>query len=180
MTHTATPNEKSDAEHFGDLLRSEASRLRALADRLGPVTPAQGSFNSLIELPEYLDRLEAQLLKQELDRMVGEETPPSVWADRVRSALAAQPPAARVETKPFYGAKCPSYPNCNGGCGLGCTQEIEQHRCPRSLADTEARIALADELMLPGGTHPYLGRRKRDMIVAALRAASNEPQGKHQ
>jgi hypothetical protein len=26
---------------------------------------------------------------------------------------------------PFYGAQCPSYPNCIGGCGLGCTHEIE-------------------------------------------------------
>jgi len=26
----------------------------------------------------------------------------------------------------FYGAQCPSYPNCTGGCGLGCTHEIEQ------------------------------------------------------
>jgi hypothetical protein len=44
---------------------------------------------------------------------------------------------------------------------------------PQSSADSaelEARLALADELMLPGGTHPYLGARKRAMIVAALRA----------
>jgi len=26
----------------------------------------------------------------------------------------------------FYGAQCSSYPNCTGGCGLGCTHEIEQ------------------------------------------------------
>jgi hypothetical protein len=25
----------------------------------------------------------------------------------------------------FYGAECPHYPACNGGCGLGCTHEIE-------------------------------------------------------
>jgi hypothetical protein len=25
--------------------------------------------------------------------------------------------------EPFYGAQCPSYPNCKGGCGLGCTKE---------------------------------------------------------
>lgn len=29
---------------------------------------------------------------------------------------------------PFYGAECPSYPDCNGGCGLGCTHEIERLR----------------------------------------------------
>lgn len=31
-------------------------------------------------------------------------------------------------SRPFYGAECPSYPDCNGGCGLGCTKEIEQTR----------------------------------------------------
>ena len=30
--------------------------------------------------------------------------------------------------RPFYGAECPSYPDCNGGCGLGCTHEIEAAR----------------------------------------------------
>jgi hypothetical protein len=30
--------------------------------------------------------------------------------------------------RPFYGAECPSYPVCKGGCGLGCTHEIEQNR----------------------------------------------------
>jgi hypothetical protein len=27
---------------------------------------------------------------------------------------------------PFHGAECPSYPNCTGGCGLGCTKEMEK------------------------------------------------------
>lgn len=29
------------------------------------------------------------------------------------------------EPTPFYGAQCPSYPACKGGCGLGCTHDIE-------------------------------------------------------
>jgi hypothetical protein len=48
-------------------------------------------------------------------------------------------------------------------------------RCSADSAELEARLALADELMLPGGAHPYLGARKRAMIVAALRARA-EPQ----
>jgi hypothetical protein len=28
----------------------------------------------------------------------------------------------------FYGAQCPSYPACTGGCGLGCTHEIEANK----------------------------------------------------
>lgn len=38
----------------------------------------------------------------------------------------SQPPA--TTPTPFYGAQCPSYPACNGGCGLGCTHEIERSR----------------------------------------------------
>jgi hypothetical protein len=40
-------------------------------------------------------------------------------------------------TKAFYGAECPSYPNCSGGCGLGCTHKIEAAR----RADDEAGMA---------------------------------------
>lgn len=32
---------------------------------------------------------------------------------------------ANSQHKTFHGAQCPSYPNCKGGCGLGCTHEIE-------------------------------------------------------
>lgn len=34
-----------------------------------------------------------------------------------------QPQVAPTQT--FYGARCPSYPNCSGGCGLGCVHEME-------------------------------------------------------
>ncbi|CAM5403864.1 hypothetical protein AFEL58S_02078 [Afipia felis] len=49
--------------------------------------------------------------------------------NRARKALtrmrdrAAEGGAA--SSKPFYGAECPAYPNCTGGCGCGCTHEIE-------------------------------------------------------
>jgi hypothetical protein len=33
-----------------------------------------------------------------------------------------------IEPVPFYGAQCPDYPNCSGGCGLGCTHKIETAR----------------------------------------------------
>jgi hypothetical protein len=53
---------------------------------------------------------------------------------------------------------------------------MSEQQSSADSAELEARLALADELMLPGGTHPYLGARKRAMIVAALRARA-EPQG---
>lgn len=40
--------------------------------------------------------------------------------ERVKTSLLSQPAKAT-----FYGAQCPSYPNCKGGCGLGCTHEME-------------------------------------------------------
>ncbi|WP_128089473.1 hypothetical protein [Bradyrhizobium viridifuturi] len=44
-----------------------------------------------------------------------------------RRRVAETTAASRKKTseQPFYGARCPSYPNCGGGCGLGCTHEIE-------------------------------------------------------
>lgn len=41
---------------------------------------------AMLELADYLDRLEAQLIASNSDMLVDEETPPSVWADRIRSS----------------------------------------------------------------------------------------------
>lgn len=51
----------------------------------------------------------------------------------MKLAAAIMVPKAR----PFYGAECPSYPDCNGGCGLGCTHKIESAK----RADGEAGMA---------------------------------------
>ncbi|RTE91876.1 hypothetical protein [Bradyrhizobium sp. LVM 105] len=42
---------------------------------------------------------------------------------RLRERMSAQPQKAPAAT--FHGARCSSYPNCNGGCGLGCAHDIE-------------------------------------------------------
>jgi len=66
----------------------------------------------------------------------------AAYATRIRSAIAelksaiaeaeAHPEIGAVAVtspdRPFHGAQCPSYPNCSGGCGLGCTHEIEAAR----------------------------------------------------
>jgi len=36
--------------------------------------------------------------------------------------------ATAAPKRPFHGAECSSYPNCNGGCGLGCTKEMMEAR----------------------------------------------------
>jgi len=73
--------------------------------------------------------LTESLIQAAVDYEAGRIGRPALSAARAAvEAAIAQPPAAPVETKPFYGAECPSYPNCNGGCGLGCTHEVERHR----------------------------------------------------
>lgn len=47
----------------------------------------------------------------------------------LKAALDAQSESAEVR---FHGAECPSYPDCTGGCGLGCTHEIERNRLARA------------------------------------------------
>lgn len=37
---------------------------------------------------------------------------------------------AAAHVRPFYGAECPSYPACEGGCGLGCTRDVERAAAP--------------------------------------------------
>lgn len=54
------------------------------------------------------------------------------------------------EPKEFHGAECHSYPNCTGGCGLGCTYEIVNRppphlrvtRCPGGceMSDEERKL----------------------------------------
>lgn len=51
---------------------------------------------------------------------------------RVRVYEVALDALASVAARPFYGAECPSYPNCKGGCGLGCTKEIERAKAHKA------------------------------------------------
>jgi hypothetical protein len=64
-------------------------------------------------------------LAREIERMASTGTTGSLadwqcFMDALNVALTKP-----SQPKPFYGAQCPSYPNCTGGCGLGCTHEIE-------------------------------------------------------
>ncbi len=64
-------------------------------------------------------------LAREIERMASLGTTGSLmdW-QRFTDALNAALTKAD-KTRRFYGAECASYPNCKGGCGLGCTHEIE-------------------------------------------------------
>ena len=77
----------------------------------------------------------------------------------------ANPLREDARSSEFYGAECPSHPNCTGGCGLGCTHEIEQVR--RSSEKTESGN-LTSEFTKPAG-----GLSRRHMLagLAVLPAA---------
>lgn len=55
---------------------------------------------------------------------LGRNVPPNGSVNRAIVSARNTIAAAKVPA-PFYGAQCPSYPNCTGGCGLGCTHDIE-------------------------------------------------------
>jgi len=87
-THTVTITNGDLCKWF-DRLEVVSAQLRDLA---------QPPLSQLAELPDYLDYLEQSLVDLDIDLKLPENMQsPSVWADRVRSALAAQPPAAPVE-----------------------------------------------------------------------------------
>lgn len=69
----------------------------------------------------------------------------SGWADGYNTALATAM-AQSSEQKPFYGAQCPSYPDCSGGYGSGCTHEIEQS-LGRSFAGSDSLVAMIDAII---------------------------------
>ncbi len=77
--------------------------------------------------------------------------------------------------RPFYGAECPSYPNCAGGCGLGCTKEHAPINTTRRSFLAQAAAVAAGGAAL-GATLPLPGsagaseRALRDPVFAAIDA----------
>lgn len=72
---------------------------------------------------------------------------------------------------PFYGAQCPSYPNCNGGCGLGCTHEIEAPSPVSKISDAQRKL---DASVTEKHAREYVRRERerninRDKPIAAPR-----------
>jgi hypothetical protein len=85
-------------------------RLRHLAKLLGV-----GHF----DIPARLNEAATEIERCHADIKALMEQCGDQFAEIERLRGVAQEPAA------FYGAQCPSYPACSGGCGLGCTHEIE-------------------------------------------------------
>jgi hypothetical protein len=82
-------------------------------------------------LPDWEDPRVQIVYKMLCDASLNEPpNPEEHWEGWIsRNIVAALSPQAQAgETRPFYGAECPSYPACDGGCGLGCTKEIERSR----------------------------------------------------
>lgn len=65
-----------------------------------------------------------------------------VMREAVANSLTMKLAAAiMVPVRPFYGAECPSYPTCTGGCGLGCTKEIERNAARREGVAADKIVA---------------------------------------
>src|SRR6266704_428159 len=69
------------------------------------------------------------------------------WCDSFLLAFAS-PPEQPAAAQTFYGAECPSYPACTGGCGLGCTKEIEYDRHQATAGETHM-MGLIDHPLTP-------------------------------
>lgn len=69
-------------------------------------TPAQGAGMDWLGLADYLDRLEGDLLSNDADALIADPTPPSVWADRIRTACSVtegeRQTVAGGHVKPIY------------------------------------------------------------------------------
>lgn len=76
-------------------------------------------------------KISAEEIAETIDYDYRNDNDGKAAAIQIITALLADVAAAR----PFYGAECPSYPNCTGGCGLGCTHEIESSRAALSAKD---------------------------------------------
>lgn len=77
---------------------------------------------------EAIDRCIQVVAEQRCERGTPWDLACTTILDKLR-ALAPKP--QRSVARAFYGAECPSYPNCSGGCGLGCTHEIETAKAAR-------------------------------------------------
>lgn len=77
-------------------------------------------------------------------------------ADEIKALRAALSAEGRSRAgQPFYGAQCPSYPNCSGGCGLGCTHEIEAARTARSAGQSDKPVVSVKPMALSDGRTDY-------------------------
>lgn len=86
-------------------------------------------------------KISAEEIAETIDYDYRNEIDGKAAATQIITALLADVAAAKsVSTsRPFHGAECPSYPNCTGGCGLGCTHEIESNRADLAAAKGAGR-----------------------------------------
>jgi hypothetical protein len=95
---------------------------------------AKGGEDGACSTSPSIERPRIQLMEDALRTIAtmdvftrpGEKPPQEVMRDLAKAALIGIP-AGSPSGRRFYGAECPSYPACDGGCGLGCTKETERN-----------------------------------------------------
>jgi hypothetical protein len=101
-------------------------------------------------------------------------------ADRV---LSTPPTNTSVVTptanaRPFYGAECLSYPNCSGGCGLGCTKEhdpIAPAMALISQTEGDSKMTHESSSAVSGGISCVSRRSIMNMLVSTAIAGTAVP-----
>jgi hypothetical protein len=91
-------------------------------------------------------------------------------ADRVPSTPPTNTSALTPtsEARAFYGAECRSYPNCSGGCGLGCTQQHATTNTTRRGFLAQAAVAVAGGAALGMALPLPVSAEAPDVSPAAL------------
>jgi hypothetical protein len=89
-----------------------------------PAAQAIDEIDRLHETLKEAERFMTYFAGETGGTFVGPGTPQSCL-QQIRATLAHSP-------SKFYGAECPSYPNCTGGCGLGCTHDVEAARASKA------------------------------------------------
>lgn len=154
------------------------STLRAAILRAAPTPDAMASREAV--LVKALEKVRSYNVDIAAERI---NYRPHDHIQVIDEALAALSKAPAPQ--PFYGAQCPSYPACSGGCGLGCTHEIEARKAApqpeRSgvqSRDADAIALNAAQLIecLPSQLHECQRTARIQLLVLdAIKAALSLP-----
>lgn len=122
------------------------SRVDELEDRLAGNNSAQRPLDDDAKMVsrclEILETVPGENLIDRVSRIFD-------WHRRLSDEYHALSETLSSTERPFHGAECPSYPNCDGGCGLGCTKEIERHRAaaPPPVERRDINCSCGEECM---------------------------------
>lgn len=106
-------------------LQDERRELRSAIKALrGALENSNSLFAAMLHEKRPDAEIEAQIYENRSAMVSPREAPE-------RDAVLVAHLQGRLDSpRPFHGAECPDYPNCKGGCGLGCTHDVEARPIP--------------------------------------------------